>query len=125
MHDNTTKVGQSRKLTKRWKGPYTVIERNSDVTYTIMNEHGSQLVTLHRLKMATDAEKNNYHQHEQDLFMAEDELTSINETIQHLLTMKANKEKEKLLLKNAIDHDNSVVDENGKVMNKIPIMEMK
>jgi hypothetical protein len=116
LYDVTTKVGYSRKLTKRWKGPYTIIEQNSDVTYTIADEKGTQLVTLHRLKAAGDEEKNNYLEHQDDLNMAEVELTSINDTIQHLLTMKADKEKEKLLLDNAIIHDNSVVDENGKVM---------
>ena len=123
LHDNTTKVGHSRKLTKRWKGPYTIIEKNSDVTYTIMNEKGTQLVSLHRLKLVGDEEKNNYLQHEEDLSMAELELTSINDTIQHLLTLKATKENEKLLLQDAIKHDSSVVDEDGKVIDRISIVD--
>ena len=122
LYDSSTKVGLSRKLTKRWKGPYTIIEQNSEVTYTIMNEIGSQLVTVHRLKTAGDEEKNNYLQHEADLSMADTELLSINDTIQHLLTMKADKEKEKLLLKNVINHDKSVIDENGKIINKITVL---
>jgi hypothetical protein len=118
LYDNTTKVGLSRKLTQRWKGPYVVLEQNSDVTYTIANDFGSQLVTVHRLKKVGDEEKNNYLHHEQDLINANTELDAINETVQHLLTIKADKENEKRLLNNAIIHDKSVVDEQGKIIDE-------
>jgi hypothetical protein len=123
LHDVTTKVGLSRKFTKRWKGPYTIIERNSDVTYTIEKDGKIQLVSLHRLRLAGEEINKNYLEHEEDLVFADIELASINDTIQHLLTLQATKENEKLLLINAVAHDKSVVDNDGKVIEKITIVE--
>jgi len=122
LHDNTTKVGLSRKLTKRWKGPFTIIERNSNVTYTIEKDGNTQLVSIHRLRLAGDQEKNSYLDHEEDLVNAQSELTSINDSIQHLLQLKTEKEKEKSLLNNAIIHDKSVIDEHGQVIQPLTVI---
>ena len=72
---------------------------------------------MHRLRKAGDQVNNLYLQHEEDLSFAELEMISINDTIQHLLLMKTEKENEKLLLENAIMHDKSTIDENGMIMN--------
>lgn len=116
LHDSTTKVGLSRKLTKRWRGPFTVLERNSDVTYTIVKDGNTQLVNVHRLKLVGDEKQNSYLEHEDDLLSAESELISLNNTIENLLALKAAKEHDKNLLENAVQHDRSVVDESGQVV---------
>jgi hypothetical protein len=116
LHDSTTKVGLSRKLTKRWRGPFTVLERNSDVTYTIVKEGISQLVSIHRLKLVGDEKQNSYIQHEEDLSSAESELISLNTTIENLLALKAAKQQDKKSLENAVHHDRSVLDETGQII---------
>ena len=115
LHDSTTKVGLSRKLTKRWRGPFTVLERNSDVTYTIVREGNTQLVNVHRLKRVGDEKKNSYLSHEEDLATAVTELSNINSTIENLLALKASTENERLALNNAIQHDRSVLEADGSV----------
>ena len=50
LFDPTTREGVSRKLVKRWQGPYTVIERHSDVMYTIMKGEKQQKVNIERLR---------------------------------------------------------------------------
>jgi hypothetical protein len=116
LHDSTTKVGLSRKLTKRWRGPFTILERNSDVTYTIVKDGNTQLVNVHRLKLIGDEKQNSYLEHEDDLLSAESELISLNNTIENLLALKAAKQQEQKLLQNAVQHDRSVVDEHGEVV---------
>jgi len=116
LYDSTTKVGLSRKLTKRWRGPYTILERNSEVTYTVVKDGQTQLVSVHRLKLVGDERKSNYLEHEEDLVSAESELKSIEDTITNLLTLKAAKENEKQSLENAVQHDRSVVDAPGVVV---------
>jgi hypothetical protein len=116
LHDSTTKVGLSRKLTKRWRGPFTILERNSDVTYTIVKDGNSQLVNIHRLKLVSDEKQNSYIEHEEDLASAESELNSLNATIENLLALKASKQQDKKLLENAVHHDRSVVDEKGEII---------
>jgi hypothetical protein len=50
LDDPTTKIGLSRKLTVRWKGPYTVMEKVSDINYTINIEGKMLTVNKHRLR---------------------------------------------------------------------------
>jgi hypothetical protein len=56
LYDPTTPSGVSRKLVKRWLGPYAVIEKHSDVVYTIMRDdpHQSQKVNVKRLRLFKD-----------------------------------------------------------------------
>jgi hypothetical protein len=119
LHDTTPKVGLSRKLTKRWRGPFTVLERNSDVTYTIIKDGNTQIVSVHRLKPIGDEKKNSYLEHEEDLLSAESELNSLNNIIENLLTLRTEKETEKLSLKNSVEHDKSVIDESGDVITEL------
>jgi nitrogen regulatory protein PII/rRNA processing protein Gar1 len=50
LYDPTTKIGLSRKMTVRWRGPYVVMEKVNDVNYVI-NIQGKMLkVHKHRLR---------------------------------------------------------------------------
>ena len=80
-------------------------------------------MSIHRLRKAGDQVNNLYLEHEEDLSFAELELTSINDTIQHLLKLKIEKENTKSLLENAVQHDKSIVDENGKEINNSNVLE--
>ena len=56
LYDPTTPQGVSRKLVKRWLGPYAIIEKHSDVVYTIMRDdpHQQQKVNVKRLRLFKD-----------------------------------------------------------------------
>ena len=56
LYDPTTPRGVSRKLVRRWMGPYSVIERNNEVTYTILrgDPHNKQKVNVKRLRKFKD-----------------------------------------------------------------------
>ena len=50
LFDPTTKVGLSRKLTIRWKGPYIIIEKRNDINYVINIDGKMTLVNRQRLR---------------------------------------------------------------------------
>jgi hypothetical protein len=50
LYDPTTKVGLSRKLTIRWKGPYTIIQKRNSINYIINIDGKMSLVNKHRLR---------------------------------------------------------------------------
>ena len=54
IYDPTTQVGLSRKLTIRWKGPYVIIEKRSDINYVINIDGKMSLVNRHRLRAFND-----------------------------------------------------------------------
>ncbi|KAM0735103.1 Retrovirus-related Pol polyprotein from transposon 17.6 [Formica fusca] len=49
MHDETLRRGRSKKLEPLWTGPYVIIEKNSDVNYTI--KKGRKAVRMHINKL--------------------------------------------------------------------------
>jgi transposase InsO family protein len=56
LFDPTTPRNVSRKLVRRWLGPYSIIEKNSEVTYTILRDdpHQQQKVNVKRLRKYKD-----------------------------------------------------------------------
>jgi hypothetical protein len=58
LFDPTTREGVSKKLVKRWQGPYTVIEKHSDVVYTIMKGEKQQKVNIERLRFFSENKDN-------------------------------------------------------------------
>ena len=85
-----TKRGLSRKLVRRWTGPYTVIEKHSNVTYTIGRDGVTQKVNLHRLrpfKQEGDGEKLTV-RYARQLELAEKEIDAITEAVKELLERK-------------------------------------
>ena len=51
LHDETVRRGRSKKLDSLWIGPYTIIEKNSDVKYTIKMRRRTMRVHVNRLKL--------------------------------------------------------------------------
>ncbi|KAG7176718.1 hypothetical protein Hamer_G015547 [Homarus americanus] len=47
LYNPVLKKGQSPKLQSPWEGPYTVVERLSDVTYRIKGRRKAQSVVVH------------------------------------------------------------------------------
>lgn len=90
LYDSTTPSGVSRKLVRRWTGPYTVIERHSAVNYTIMKDSEQQKVNVKRLRLFKDFSdiQNVAEQHESDIEIAKREIEAISSEIQALAARK-------------------------------------
>ncbi|KAM0731592.1 Retrovirus-related Pol polyprotein from transposon 412 [Formica fusca] len=50
LYDETVRRGRSKKLDSLWSGPYTIIEKNSEVNYTIKRGRKTIRVHINRLK---------------------------------------------------------------------------
>ena len=88
LYDPTTPKQRSRKLVKRWRGPYTVIRCNSDVTATIMKGDKESLVSVARLRPHRQGVESVEDQHKHDIELAEEEIRVINETIKLMTERK-------------------------------------
>jgi hypothetical protein len=90
LYDPTTPVGISRKLVRRWVGPYTVIEKHSTVNYTIMKDSEQQKVNVKRLRLFKDFTdlQNVADLHETDLDIAKREIAAISNELQSLQARK-------------------------------------
>jgi hypothetical protein len=85
LYDPTTYEGLSSKLVNRWKGPYTVLERVNTVNYIILKDNKPHTVHVHRLKKHLSEVNESFMS---ELEVAEEEIESINSTIQQLLQQK-------------------------------------
>ena len=106
LHNPTTKKGLSRKLTKRWIGPYIVTERLSNVNYRIVKDGKKRDVHVDRLRMI-ERETDLLASHESDLSLADNELAAITEAQQSLICRKDYllTEKSKLEASRVIEYD--------------------
>ena len=50
LHDETLRRGRSKKLDSLWIGPYIILEKNSDVNYTVKMGRRKLQVHVNRLK---------------------------------------------------------------------------
>jgi hypothetical protein len=71
LYDPTTKVGLSRKLTIRWKGPYIIIQKHSDINYVIDIDGRMSLVNKHRLRPCTQEDNHSVNNNELSLLKEE------------------------------------------------------
>jgi len=55
VYDETLRRGRSKKLEALWTGPYTIIEKNSEVNYTIKKERKILRIHTNRLKPFIEA----------------------------------------------------------------------
>jgi transposase InsO family protein len=90
LYDPTTPTGVSKKLVRRWVGPYVIIEKHSEVNYSIMKENDQQKVNVKRLRLFKDSSDipNVVDQHETELDVAKREIAAISSEIQVLATRK-------------------------------------
>jgi hypothetical protein len=85
VYDETTPVNRSRKLIKRWTGPFVVIKTNEKNTSTILKHNGESLVSNDRLRKVNDEQTSIQDMHQRDIALATEELTAINDSINALL----------------------------------------
>lgn len=102
LYDPATPKYHSKKLVKRWTGPYTILSNNNVVNYTIDKDGDAKLVHVHRLRKYEDADKVN--QRERELTLASAEQESINERIaelvqrrQHLQSVEQQQEAQRVI----------------------------
>ena len=90
LYDPTTPSGVSRKLVRRWTGPYLIVEKHSAVNYTIMKGSEQQKINVKRLRLFKDFAdiQNIADQHETALDVAKREIAAISEEIQALASRK-------------------------------------
>jgi transposase InsO family protein len=108
LYDPTTQKGLSRKLVQRWKGPYIIIEKHSDVTYAIMKDGRKQVVHVERLRKKNAFDVNYY---DDELLVVEDELRLIEESQQRLLARQHQAMKNKDKIQAQIESNEHVDDE--------------
>jgi transposase InsO family protein len=112
MYDPTTPKGQSRKLVRRWRGPYIIVNKISNTTYQILKDGISQTVHVERLRKQNAFDDDHL---QDELMSAEDEIRAIEEVQQQLLARKKNVEDNKNKLSAAVTVNQN--DENdGAVM---------
>ncbi len=105
LHDPTTEVGKSRKLTRRWTGPYTVLEKKSEVNYVITRGGNNQLVHVERLKRRPGVSEEE--EWREELLVANQELQAITEAQEQLLLKQkqVREERDKLEAKVQIENE--------------------
>ena len=87
------------KLTKRWRGPFTVMERLSNTTYKINMNGTTQNVHVERMRDAVTHKQTSIDEYDNDLTLAEAELESIKQTQMMLLEREKSIQQEKEKLK--------------------------
>ena len=79
-----------RELVRRWSGPYTVIEKHSDVNFTIVRGSETQKVNVKRLRLFHDESNTDIttEQQESELTAAKREIEAISAELQSLAARK-------------------------------------
>jgi len=120
LYDPTTKLGLSRKLTIRWKGPYNVIQKHNSINYVIDIDGKMSLVNKHRLRPYTQLDKNIINENE--LTLLKEEIDRLNELEIELRNQKQYK-KQQLEIATAQNQVNNDINnrENNNQHNEINI----
>ena len=100
LYDPTTKRGYNVKLTRRWKGPYIVMEKINNVNYRVTRNGIVSVVNVQRMR-ALEQHDNTLEQYEYDLELAQEEMNAINNTVEALMIRKSEIEVEKNKIKAA------------------------
>lgn len=116
LHDSMTGPSLSRKLVRRWTGPFTVITKNSQTTRTIMKQGKTQLVNIERLRKYNENDNDDDNIARYELESAQNEVAALNDTIrdmQERMTIIENEQKNMTLSeinhdKNETSHDENI-----------------
>jgi transposase InsO family protein len=81
LHDAATPINRSRKLIKRWKGPYIVTKTHNNNTSTILKPGGESLVSNDRLRKVNEEQTSLQDIHRNDIALATEELAAVNASI--------------------------------------------
>ena len=85
LFDPTTPIGRSKKLVRRWRGPYVLVRMSNDqMNATLMKEDRQMTVNVDRIRPYDKGIVSIEDQHKRDIELAETELTAINDTISEL-----------------------------------------
>ncbi|MBS1650721.1 MAG: DDE-type integrase/transposase/recombinase, partial [Bacteroidetes bacterium] len=93
LYDPTTKVGLSRKLTIRWKGPYTIIQKRNSINYVINIDGKMSLVNKHRLRPYVQI-TNEESRYDNDIVLLQEEVNRISELEIDLRSQKQYKQQQ-------------------------------
>ena len=105
LFDPTTSKGMSRKLVRRWTGPYTVIQKNSDVNYTIMKKDKTQKVHVERLRKYNDVWSPSDVSDVDELQLARSEVQAIQDEIVSLQQRKSDIEKQQSIIEANVEQN--------------------
>ncbi len=108
----------SRKLVRRWKGPFTIVEKHSIVNYTVVRNGNSKLVNVHRMRKYNSDEDGEalITSNTNDIALAQQEVDALSDTIIKLQQRKSALEHHKHtyeasnIIENRDDNDNNHVD---------------
>lgn len=103
LYDPTTPKGLSRKLIRRWKGPYTVINKLSTITFEIVRDGHTQTVHVERIRKQNAFDDDHLHD---ELLLAEDEIRIIEQVQQQLLARKKMINDDKMKIEAAVTINN-------------------
>jgi transposase InsO family protein len=85
LYDPTTPIKRSKKLVKRWLGPYVLVRlSNNNMNATIMKNDKHMTVNVDRIRPYDRGVISVEDQHKRDIQLAEAELSAINDTISEL-----------------------------------------
>jgi transposase InsO family protein len=106
MYQPTTEKGKSSKLTRRWRGPYKVVEIRGKTTYVIERNSKKVVVHVNRLKKAHIEEEDNIDTFTDQLKLAETELDSVNEAQQQMVLRQIDIKQRVAQLKALVENEN-------------------
>ena len=114
IYDPTTKVGLSRKLTIRWKGPYTIIQKRNSINYVINIDGKMSLVNKHRLRPYNQNNTDEL-KYENDLVLLQEEVNRISELEIDLRNQKQYKQQQLEIAKASkqVNSDNGLVNNSS------------
>ena len=116
------KKGLSRKLTKRWRGPYIITERLSSVNYRIVQNGIQRDVHVDRLRLV-ESERDLLSTHEYDLTLAENEIEAIRDTQRALIARQDYLQDEKAKLEASKQVEQEISENNLNSMSVIQVFE--
>ena len=89
LFDPTTPKQRSKKLIKRWRGPYVILRiKNGGMNVTLMKNDTETTVNVDRIRPYEHGVQSIEEQHARDIELAADELTAINDTLRDLSLRK-------------------------------------
>ena len=89
LFDPTTPKQRSKKLIKRWRGPYVILRiSNGGMNITLMKNDTETTVNVDRIRPYEHGVQSIEEQHQRDIELATDELDAINGTIRDLIVRK-------------------------------------
>ena len=93
--DDNERKTLTAKLIKRWKGPYNVMKKLSNTTYTIEKDGKLQNVHVERMRDAVNHKQTTIEDYDYDLTLADAELESLKTTQEMLITRENSLREEK------------------------------